>query len=36
MVYGAGGYRMTDFLRIGLPLDLLILAINVTLTPMLF
>ncbi len=36
MVYGPGGYRMTDFLRIGLPLDVLIFMVNVTLTPMIW
>jgi di/tricarboxylate transporter len=33
MVYGPGGYRAADFLRIGLPLDALILVVNVALTP---
>jgi di/tricarboxylate transporter len=36
MVYGAGGYRFADYLRIGVPLDLLIMAITVTLTPIVF
>jgi di/tricarboxylate transporter len=36
MVYGPGGYRFTDFVRIGLPLDLLIMAVTVLLVPMLF
>jgi di/tricarboxylate transporter len=34
MVYGPGGYRLTDFLRIGLPLDLLVMAVAVALTPL--
>jgi di/tricarboxylate transporter len=33
MVYGPGGYRFTDFVRIGLPLNLLLLAIAVLLIP---
>ncbi|MEX0775178.1 MAG: SLC13 family permease [Phycisphaeraceae bacterium] len=36
MVYGPGGYRFSDYLRIGVPLDLLIMAIAVTLTPVVF
>jgi di/tricarboxylate transporter len=36
MVYGPGGYRFTDFLRIGLPLDLLVGAIAVALIPVFF
>ncbi len=36
MVYGPGGYRFTDFVRMGLPLDLLIMAVTVLLVPMLF
>lgn len=36
MVYGPGGYRFSDFLKIGLPMDLLIMAVAVTLTPMIF
>jgi di/tricarboxylate transporter len=34
MVYGPGGYRFTDFLRMGIPLDLLMGAIAVTLIPL--
>jgi di/tricarboxylate transporter len=33
MVYGPGGYRYSDYLRIGLPLNLLIMAVTVILTP---
>jgi len=33
MVYGAGGYRFSDYVRIGLPLNLLIMAVVVTLVP---
>jgi di/tricarboxylate transporter len=34
MVYGPGGYRFSDYLRIGIPLDLLIGATTVTLVPL--
>ncbi|MDE2344828.1 MAG: anion permease, partial [Gammaproteobacteria bacterium] len=33
MVYGPGGYRFSDFLRIGLPLDLIMGAISVLIIP---
>ena len=36
MVYGPGGYRFTDFIRVGLPLDLLVLLVAVTLAPIFF
>ncbi|HEX7008558.1 MAG TPA: SLC13 family permease [Phycisphaeraceae bacterium] len=36
MVYGPGGYRFTDYIRIGLPLNLLVMAITVILTPMIW
>ncbi|HET7313284.1 SLC13 family permease [Salinisphaera sp.] len=36
MVYGPGGYRFTDFLRLGLPLTLLVGALTVTLVPMIW
>ncbi len=36
MVYGPGGYRFTDFVRIGLPLDLLIMLVAVALLPLVF
>jgi di/tricarboxylate transporter len=36
MVYGPGGYRFSDFLRIGVPLDLLIMAVTITITPLVF
>jgi len=36
MVYGAGGYRFRDFVRIGLPLSILIWAVTVVVTPMVF
>jgi di/tricarboxylate transporter len=36
MVYGAGGYRFTDFLRVGLPLNLLFWVVSVLAIPRLF
>ncbi len=36
MVYGPGGYRFTDFARIGLPLSLIFAAVTVWLTPVMF
>lgn len=36
MVYGPGGYRFSDFLRIGIPLDLLAMAITVLLAPVVY
>jgi di/tricarboxylate transporter len=36
MVYGPGGYRYTDYVRIGLPLNLLIMAMTVSLTPLIW
>ncbi|HMC11644.1 MAG TPA: SLC13 family permease, partial [Pirellulaceae bacterium] len=33
MVYGPGGYRFSDYLKVGVPLDLLIMAITVALAP---
>ena len=36
MVYGPGGYRFSDYLRIGIPLDVLVMALTVTLTPLFF
>ena len=36
MVYGPGGYRFSDFLRIGVPLDLLVMAVTVSLAPVFF
>jgi di/tricarboxylate transporter len=34
MVYGPGGYRFTDYVRIGVPLDLLIGAVTVAIAPL--
>jgi di/tricarboxylate transporter len=36
MVYGPGGYRFTDYLRVGIPLDLVFMAVTVSLTPYVF
>ncbi|MDR2878012.1 MAG: SLC13 family permease [Chromatiales bacterium] len=36
MVYSPGGYRFTDFLRIGIPLDLLCMAIAMVMIPIVF
>ncbi len=34
MIYGPGGYRFTDFLRLGVPLDLVTMAVTLTLVPL--
>jgi di/tricarboxylate transporter len=36
MVYGAGGYRFGDYVRIGVPLDLLVMTITIGLMPFVF
>ncbi len=36
MVYGVGGYKFVDYVRIGVPLDLVVMAITVTLAPIWF
>jgi di/tricarboxylate transporter len=36
MVYGPGGYRFADFLRIGVPLDLTVMAVTVALCPIVY
>lgn len=36
MVYGAGGYRFSDYVKIGIPLDLLVMAVTVALAPYIF
>jgi di/tricarboxylate transporter len=33
MVYGPGGYKFNDYLRVGIPLDLLMMAVTVVLAP---
>ena len=34
MVYGPGGYRFSDYVKIGVPLDLLVWIITVALAPL--
>jgi di/tricarboxylate transporter len=34
MVYGPGGYRFADFIRVGVPLDLLMMLANTALIPL--
>ncbi len=36
MVYGPGGYRFTDYLKIGIPLSILLLVLTVWLVPMIW
>lgn len=36
MIYGPGGYRFSDFLRVGLPLNLLLAAVATALIPLLW
>lgn len=36
MVYGPGGYRFNDFMRIGIPMNFIILAANIFITPLVF
>jgi di/tricarboxylate transporter len=33
MIYGLGGYRFTDFVRLGLPLTLIVLGVIITFVP---
>jgi di/tricarboxylate transporter len=36
MVYGAGGYRFADYVRIGIPLDILAMVVTIMVTRTLF
>ncbi|WP_008312310.1 SLC13 family permease [Leptolyngbya sp. PCC 6406] len=36
MVYGPGGYRFTDFMRVGIPLNLLFWAITIAIAPLVY
>ena len=36
MVYGPGGYKFGDFMRVGIPLNILFWLITVTLTPLFY
>jgi di/tricarboxylate transporter len=36
MVYGPGGYRFTDFIRVGLPLHIMLLVVATVLIPIIW
>ena len=36
MVYGPGGYRFADFVRIGVPLDVICMVVTVALVPLFY
>ena len=36
MVYGPGGYRVSDYLKIGIPMNLLMGVTTVTLVPLIW
>ena len=36
MVFGPGGYKFSDYVRLGAPLDLLFMAVTVTITPWIY
>src|SRR5690606_13065678 len=36
MVYGPGGYRFSDFLKVGVPMNVLVAIVTVAITPRLF
>ena len=36
MVYSAGGYKFTDYVRVGLPLNLIVMTVTVALAPWLW
>jgi di/tricarboxylate transporter len=36
MVYGPGGYRFSDYVKLGVPLDLLVGIITVILAPLIW
>jgi di/tricarboxylate transporter len=36
MVYGPGGYKFSDYLRLGIPLDLIFFIVTVLLAPLVF
>ncbi|MEJ5340235.1 MAG: SLC13 family permease [Thermogutta sp.] len=36
MVYGPGGYRFTDYLKIGIPMNILVTVLTVTLAPLIW
>ena len=36
MVYGPGGYRFSDYIRLGVPLDLVFMAVTASVTPLVY
>ena len=36
MVYGPGGYRFSDFLRIGIPMNVLVASITIATIPLIW
>ena len=36
MVYGPGGYKFNDYVRLGVPLDLLMMIVCVSIAPIVF
>jgi di/tricarboxylate transporter len=36
LVYGPGGYRFVDFLKIGIPMNFIILAVNLLIVNLLY
>jgi di/tricarboxylate transporter len=36
MVYGAGGYRFSDYVKIGIPLDIVVMTVSLIITPLVF
>jgi di/tricarboxylate transporter len=36
MVYGPGGYRFSDYVKVGLPLDFIIGVVTIVVTPLVF
>ena len=36
MVYGAGGYRFSDYVKIGIPLDIVVMIVSLIITPLVF
>ena len=36
LIYGPGGYHFADFLRVGLPMDIIILAADIFIVSLLF
>jgi di/tricarboxylate transporter len=36
MVYGVGGYRFSDFVKIGIPLDIVVMIVSLIITPLVF